>query len=48
MQCVEVREDDRPRSMHEVADRLNLILGILRAKSESTRAGLPAIAEEED
>lgn len=48
MQCVEVREEDRPGSMHEVADRLNLILGIVRAKSESTRAGLPAIAEEED
>jgi serine/threonine protein kinase len=48
MHCVEVEPDARPASMHEVADRLNLILGMLRAKSESTKAGLPAIADERD
>lgn len=48
MHCVEVEPDNRPASMHEVVDRLNLILGILRAKSESTRAGLPAIVDERD
>lgn len=48
MHCVEVDPDKRPASMHEVADRLNLILGILRAKGESTRAGMPAIADDED
>ena len=48
MQCVEVQEKDRPKSMHEVADRLNLILGIVRAKSESTRSGLPALTQDED
>ncbi|MCC7389884.1 MAG: serine/threonine protein kinase [Phycisphaerales bacterium] len=46
MHCVEVEADNRPASMHEVADRLNLILGMLRAKSGSTRAGLPAITDE--
>ncbi len=48
MHCVEVDPDNRPASMREVIDRLNLILGILRAKSESTKAGLPAIADEKD
>jgi serine/threonine-protein kinase len=36
MQCVEVEPEKRPASMHEVADRLNLILGILRAKGSSS------------
>ncbi len=35
MQCVEVDADKRPPSMHAVADRLNLILGILRARTET-------------
>jgi len=48
MHCVEVEPEKRPASMHEVADRLNLILGILRAKSESTKTGLPAIVDEKD
>ena len=34
MQCVEVDPDKRPENMGVVADRLNLIAGILRAKSE--------------
>ena len=34
MQCVEVDSDNRPASMKVVADRLNLILGILRAASK--------------
>ncbi|QOI99627.1 MAG: serine/threonine protein kinase [Phycisphaeraceae bacterium] len=33
MQCVEVDPEKRPESMQFVADRLSLILGILRAKS---------------
>jgi len=32
MHCIEVDPDKRPESMHAVADRLNLILGIIRAK----------------
>jgi serine/threonine-protein kinase len=32
MQCIEVDPEKRPESMHVVADRLNLILGILRAR----------------
>jgi len=48
MHCVEVEPEKRPSSMHEVADRLNLILAILRAKSESTKTGLPAIADNKD
>ncbi|MBX3315447.1 MAG: serine/threonine protein kinase [Phycisphaeraceae bacterium] len=34
MSCVEVDADNRPESMALVADRLSLILGILRAKAE--------------
>ena len=48
MLCVEVDPEQRPASMHDVADRLELILGLLRAKSESTKSGLPAIIDEED
>jgi eukaryotic-like serine/threonine-protein kinase len=36
MQCVEVDPDRRPANMDEVSDRLNLILGILRARREIT------------
>ena len=44
MQCVEPNPEQRPRDMHQVADRLNLILGILRAKAErSTSDGAPAV-----
>jgi serine/threonine protein kinase len=32
MHCIEVDPEKRPESMHAVADRLNLILGIIRAK----------------
>ena len=39
MQCVEVDPDKRPESMHAVADKLNLILGILRAENENRRIG---------
>lgn len=34
MQCVEPSPDKRPPDMHFVADRLNLILGIVRAERE--------------
>jgi serine/threonine protein kinase len=33
MQCVEVEIDRRPDSMHAVADKLDLILGLIRAES---------------
>ncbi len=38
MQCVEIDPDRRPADMKLVADRLNLILGILRAKREGSGA----------
>jgi serine/threonine-protein kinase len=34
MECVEVDASKRPNDMHGVADRLSLILGILRAAEE--------------
>ena len=44
MQCVEPNPEQRPRDMHRVADRLNLILGILRAAAERrTNDGAPAV-----
>jgi len=42
MQCVEVNPDKRPATMDEVADRLNLILGILRPRRETHAEGQPA------
>lgn len=36
MQCVEIDAEKRPESMRFVADRLQLILGILRAKREGS------------
>ena len=41
MQCVEVDPEKRPESMDTVADRLNLILGILRAAQARVRARSP-------
>jgi serine/threonine protein kinase len=35
MQCVEIDPDKRPTDMKAVADRLNLILGVLRAKNST-------------
>ncbi len=40
MQCVEIDPEKRPESMYAVADRLNLILGILRA-SRNHESGAP-------
>lgn len=43
MQCVEVDPDKRPADMHFVADRLNLIYAILKARAnDGSRAGEPA------
>jgi len=39
MECVEVDPDKRPASMHEVEDRLNLILGILKAQTGRPHEG---------
>lgn len=41
MQCVEIDPARRPASMHEVADRLNLIYAMLQAKNQ------PMIADDE-
>jgi serine/threonine-protein kinase len=38
MHCVEFEADDRPQSMQYVVDRLELILGILRAKAQQSAA----------
>lgn len=39
-ECVRIRPEDRPESMHAVADRLDMILGIVRAAAaESAPAG---------
>jgi len=39
MQCVEIDPANRPQSMAYVADRINLILGMMRAKNEQSGAG---------
>ncbi len=38
MQCVAVELDQRPESMHAVADKLDMVLGILRAESMPQKA----------
>lgn len=52
MQCIEAEEEKRPASMHDVADRLAFILGVLRTerrmteksrKDGSTVAGVPGL-----
>ncbi len=42
LECVRVRPEDRPANMHVVADRLDLILGIVRA---AAAAGAPAVED---
>lgn len=44
-ECVKVRPEDRPDNMHIVADKLDLILGIVRA---AAAAGTPAAADEQN
>lgn len=39
MQCVEANPNDRPDSMHKVADQLDLIYGILKAQAEAAGKG---------
>lgn len=48
MQCVEVDPALRPETMAAVSDRLDLILGILRARSGDSAAGVRAQAADED
>jgi serine/threonine-protein kinase len=38
LECVKVRPDDRPANMHQVADKLDLILGIVRAAANAPAA----------
>lgn len=47
MQCVEIDPDKRPESMAVVADRLNLILGILRARAAENPNGATRINDED-
>jgi hypothetical protein len=42
MDCVKVRAEDRPDNMHIVADKLDLILGIVRAAAAAAIAPTPA------
>jgi eukaryotic-like serine/threonine-protein kinase len=45
MECIEVDPEQRPESMYAVVDRLNLILGIVRADAElKNRNGSPPAA----
>ncbi|MFK7885062.1 MAG: serine/threonine protein kinase [Phycisphaerales bacterium] len=44
-ECIRIRPEDRPESMHSVADRLDLILGITRAAAAEGAA--PAAAEDD-
>jgi len=39
MRCVQVNPNDRPDSMHKVADQLDLIYGILKAQAEAAGKG---------
>lgn len=51
LDCVKVRPEDRPESMHAVADKLDLILGIVRAAAVAQAAPAPparAAAEEKN
>lgn len=48
MQCVEVDPADRPADMHYVADRLNLIEGMLRARGAQVANANLADADAED
>ena len=41
MQCVEVDPSDRPATMSYIVDRLELILGMVRAKNDGSGAGQP-------
>ncbi|MCA9298141.1 MAG: hypothetical protein KDA28_03690, partial [Phycisphaerales bacterium] len=47
MRCVEVNPDDRPASMREVADRLELILGKLRAERSMRQSPAAQVVDEE-
>ena len=38
MECVEVRPENRPPSMEQVADRLNLVIGVVRAAARRAAA----------
>lgn len=47
MQCVEVKEEDRPRKMDDVASRIDLIRAKLLA-SQKPASEVPALSEDED
>ncbi len=49
LECVKVRPEDRPENMHMVADKLDLILGIVRAAAAPPPApAAPARADEKN
>lgn len=47
MRCVEVNPEDRPGSMREIADRLELILGKLRAERQMREAPAVQVVDDE-
>lgn len=47
MRCVEVDPEDRPGSMREIADRLELILGKLRAERQMREAPAAQVVDDE-
>jgi serine/threonine protein kinase len=47
LECVKIRPEDRPESMHLVADKLDLILGIIRAAAANPQAA-PAAADDKN
>ena len=48
MQCVEVKEEDRPRRMDDVVNRLDLIRAKLIASQQKAGPGVPAMSKDED
>jgi eukaryotic-like serine/threonine-protein kinase len=48
MDCVKVRAEDRPDNMHVVADKLDLILGIVRAAAIAPSPASPAGSDEKN
>ncbi len=47
MRCVEVNPEDRPGSMRQIADRLELILGKLRAERQMREAPAAQVVDDE-
>lgn len=48
MKCVEIPPENRPGSMREVADRLELILGKLRAERQLRQTPAPPVVDDDE